>query len=119
MTIVVLFLKLFIYSELYKHDSHCYPIVYYFGQKGGCRQSIAKYAHINSATLRRETFVPYPDPPHVRGRWDGGIGSGFRQIWEACIQGIDELLHLVDRWQGKIHNEVIYPALAKQIRGFL
>ena len=49
-TIIVL--KLFIYSELYKHYPNCYPILYFFGQKNGCKQMVGRYAHVRAMKLR-------------------------------------------------------------------
>ena len=49
-TIIVL--KLFIYSELYKHYPNCYPILYFFGQKNGCKQMVGRYAHVRAMKSR-------------------------------------------------------------------
>ena len=45
-------LKLFIYSELYKHYPNCYPILYFFGQKNGCKQMVGRYAHVRAMKHR-------------------------------------------------------------------
>lgn len=49
---VIIVLKLFIYSELYKHYPNCYPILYFFGQKNGCKQMVGRYAHVRAMKYR-------------------------------------------------------------------
>lgn len=48
----IIVLKLFIYSELYKHYPNCYPILYFFGQKNGCKQMVGRYAHVRAMKYR-------------------------------------------------------------------
>lgn len=49
---VMIVLKLFVYAELYKHYPNCYPILYFFGQKDGCKQMVGRYAHVRAMKYR-------------------------------------------------------------------
>lgn len=43
---MTLLLKMFIYSELYSHSIQCLPVMYFFGQKNGCKQYISKLSKL-------------------------------------------------------------------------
>ena len=40
MFFTIIFMKLFILGEIYKHHHSCWPISYYFGEKKGCQRTI-------------------------------------------------------------------------------
>ena len=116
MSNVVIQLKLLLYSELYKNDSHCYPILFYFGQKEGCRKSIAKYAHLNALTLPKESFTAEREDDSASDpATQGGLRmSVFRQLWDAYVSGVEGLSSGLRTWSGHAMDEFVHPVLAKQ-----
>ena len=48
MSMILILLNLFVYSQLYQNNNNCYPVLFYFGQKEGCKQTINSWAKIQS-----------------------------------------------------------------------
>ena len=115
MSVVVVQLKLLLYSELYKNDSHCYPILFYFGQKDGCRKSVAKYAHINALTIPKETFgMEHAGDDDAASEASDATPGAFSQLWQAYVSGVDTLSSTLRTWSGNAMAEWVHPVVAKQ-----
>lgn len=59
---LTLLLKMFIYSELYRHSAQCLPIMYFFGQKNSCKQHITqltRLGYVPKTPVGVESYVDF------------------------------------------------------------
>ena len=126
MVFTIFVLQLIVYSELYQDSRACYPIVYFFGETSGCRQTIARIARNetqigNIHELIRDNIT-----------YQESFYSGIEQtndIWKTCkdmfsniftsytsfLRGITNNMQTFRR---NVHHEIILPTVVKTIPSF-
>lgn len=125
MIFVILVLKLFIYSELYKDSEQCYPILYYFGQKSGCKRAVGRFAHLVNEIQRpkhdihalSETFVSSEKDPllgtDLQPSYTQQLQTWFRHLWYSYFNFVQSFTNQIHTYGGNIRDEFVEPALAK------
>lgn len=128
MGIVLICLNLLVYSQYYEHSTYCYPIMYYFGQKEGCRQTISSYAQLhamkqqfNTKPINTSHLInrrPKKDAcgkpePFDNDYQNVGIGyslqSGFSQIWDSYLNLLEYFIKTIKDIYYRLFVEFLYP----------
>jgi len=125
--ILLICLNLLVYSQYYEHNTHCYPVMYFFGQKEGCRQTISSYAQVHAMkqqfstkpidTRHLITQRPKRDACGKPEQFDNyqnvgmfySLQSGFSQFWDGYLNILEYFIKTVKDINYKLFVEFLYP----------
>ena len=132
MGLTMILLNLFVYSQLYQHSSHCYPALFYFGQKEGCKQTITSWANIQSQKNAYTGNLPKtvidmanqtPTQPAKTGAetcnielfdtftQPKGFIQWFSQIWNNYVDILENMTNNIHEMKYRLFAEFVYPHL--------
>lgn len=126
--ILLICLNLLVYSQYYEHNPHCYPVMYFFGQKEGCRQTISSYAQVHTMkqkfstkpidTSRLITQRPKRDACGKPEQFDNNYQhtgildsflSGFSQFWDSYLNILEYFIKTIKDINYRLFVEFLYP----------
>ena len=126
--ILLICLNLLVYSQYYEHNTHCYPVMYFFGQKEGCRQTISSYAQVHAMkqkfstkpidTRHLITQRPKRDACGKPEQFDNNyqhtgildsLQSGFSQFWDSYLNILEYFIKTIKDINYKLFVEFLYP----------
>jgi len=121
MLFTVLVLQLMVYGTMYQGSRACYPIVYYFGEAEGCKQTVARIVRAEvqaerlGQTIRDQiTYQEYFDTG-VQGTltlWQT-IRETFSHLFGAYTGFMHEVAAKVGQFRRNVHHELVVPAVVK------
>ena len=123
MLFTIFILQLIVYSELYQDSRACYPIVYYFGETSGCKQTIARIARnemyieniqeqIRDRVTYQESF--YNGVEQTNHIWKTGKDM-FSNLFTSYMSFLHSITNNMQTFRRNIHREIILPTIVKTI----
>jgi hypothetical protein len=126
MLFTVFVLQLIVYSELYQDSRACYPIVYFFGETSGCRQTIARIARnetqignihelIRDRITYQESF--YSGIEQTNHILKSGTDM-FSNLFTGYISFLQGITNHIQTFRRNVHHEIILPTIVKTIPSY-
>jgi hypothetical protein len=126
MLFTIFVLQLIVYSELYQDSRACYPIVYYFGETSGCKQTIARIARnemdigniqeqIRDRVTYQESF--YNGIEQTNHIWRIGKDM-FSNLFTSYISFLHSITNNMQTFRRNVHREIILPTIVKTIPSY-
>jgi hypothetical protein len=126
MLFTIFVLQLIVYSELYKDSRACYPILYFFGETYGCRQTIARIARNETQTdnikelirdriTYQESF--YDGIEQTNHIWKISKDM-FSNLFTSYISFLHSITNNMQTFRRNIHREFILPTIVKTIPSY-
>jgi len=123
MLFTIFVLQLIVYSELYQDSRACYPIVYFFGETSGCKQTIARIARnktqseniqeqIRDRITYQESF--YSGIEQTNHIWKTGKDM-FSNIFTSYVSFLHSITNNMQTFRRNVHREIILPTIVKTI----
>jgi len=137
MSMTLILLNLFVNSQLYQHSNHCSPVMYFFGQKEGCKQTINSWANIQSMKTAYTGNLPKnaldmvnPVPTNqskqkkckielfenntINHPWN--LYQWFSQIWNNYLDILENIINSIHDIKYRLFAEFVYPNLSGLLR---
>lgn len=121
MLFTIFVLQLIVYSELYQDSRACYPIVYFFGETTGCKQTIARIArnetqlgNIHDSIRDRITYQEsfYSGIEQTNHIWETSKDM-FSNIFTSYISFLHGITNHMQTFRRNVHHEIILPTIVK------
>jgi len=119
-------LQLIVYSELYQDSRACYPIIYYFGETSGCKQTIARIARNETQTENIQELIR--DRLTYQESFNNGVEQTnhiwktgkdmFSNIFTSYISFLHSITNNMQTFRRNVHREIILPTIVKTIPSY-
>lgn len=132
MSMTLILLNLFVYSQYYQHSNSCNPVLFYFGQKEGCKQTINSWANIHSIKTayngnlpknvidKTTTSKPTDKPKTCKielfenntNNHPWNLQQWFSQIWNNYLDILENIINSIHEIKYRLFAEFVYPNLS-------
>lgn len=118
MVFTIFVLQLLVYSELYRNNRSCMPILYFFGERGGCQQTItriAQNANLHGKAQRDMKKMTFAESFEAQSRNIHDSFTGYitwlYDIFSRFNMNMTKTIEQVKEFEGTYYKEVIRPSL--------